>query len=260
MWPSKGEGVYVMSQSLENSVVWVTGSSRGIGAAIAKAFAVQGAQVIIHYISQEDKAQKVADEIVSNGGKAPLCLRADLCSETEIQSTLKEIKSKFGGLDILVNNAGVEKSTLLPRTSLEDMDHMWQVNLRSAMLIDKHAFLMLSRSKNPSIIHIGSIVGLGGNAGQCVYAAVKAGLIGLTKSLAKEYASRGIRVNAVAPGFIETDMTADLIKNNQEAITQHIPLGRVGQPHEVASSCVFLASVAGAYITGQTLVVDGGRC
>ena len=215
-------------------VVWVTGSSRGIGAAVAKTFALKGAQVVLHYVSREDQAKAVAEEITKSGGAEPLCVRADLSQEDDIKSIVATIKSKFGTLNVVVNNAGISVDGLLPRFKIEDMDRMWQVNLRSAILVSKHCFPLLRRADQPSIINMSSVVGLTGNAGQSIYAATKAGLIAVTKSLAKEFASRNIRVNAIAPGFIDTDMTDTLPEDTQKKYLAHIPLGRFGQPAEVS--------------------------
>ena len=242
----------------ENKVVWVTGSSRGIGAGIAKAFAMSGATVVLHYGYQEGQAQACADWIFEHTQKRPFLVRADLTQEDEIRGSIQAIKSQFGQLDILINNAGISIDGLLPRFRSQDMDRLWQVNLKSAALTSKHAFLMLSRSAQPSIIQMSSIVGLMGNAGQAIYAATKAGIIALTKSMAKEFASRQIRVNAIAPGFIQTDMTAAISQEARQSFLKDIPLGRLGTVEDIAHLCLFLASSQAAYITGQTFVVDGG--
>jgi 3-oxoacyl-[acyl-carrier protein] reductase len=242
----------------DDQVVWVTGSSRGIGAAVAKSFAAKGAQVVLHCGTREDEARKVAGQILAQGGKEPLCLKADLSSESEIKNAVQTIKSRFETLNVVVNNAGISVDGLLPRYRVEDMDKVWQVNLRAALLVNKHAFALLSRAEPSCIIHMSSVVGMVGNAGQSLYAATKAGLISITRSLAKEFASRNIRVNAIAPGFVETDMTAELSPEIQKTYLQNIALGRFAKPEEIAEVCCFLASDAAAYVTGQTWVVDGG--
>ena len=248
------------NQKFKGSVVWVTGSSRGIGAAVAKKFAAQGATVVLHYHASEEGVKKVAEEIQALATRPPLCLRGDVSSEEDIKNMIKSIKDAHGSLSVVINNAGMSVDGLLPRFGIEHMDKLWQVNLRSALLVCKHAFPLLSRatSGTAAIVNMSSVIGVTGNAGQSVYAVTKAGLISLTKSLAKEYASRHIRVNAVAPGFIETDMTHTLSPDTQKKYVEAIPLGRSGQPEDVAEVCCFLASPAASYMTGQTLVVDGG--
>jgi 3-oxoacyl-[acyl-carrier protein] reductase len=252
-----------MSQNplnFKDQVVLVTGSSRGIGAAIAKQFAKYGAQVVLHYNSNESQAQKIAEGIKAEGGVPALCLKADVSSEDDIKNMLKQIKEQKGSLSVLINNAGMSTDGLLPRFRTEQMDKLWEVNLRSALLTSKHAFSMLSRAPQgqASILNMSSIIGYTGNAGQSVYAATKAGLIAVTKSLAKEYAARNIRVNGIAPGFIETDMTQSLPEETRQKYTDAIPLKCMGSVEDVASLCCFLSSPMAKYITGQTIVVDGG--
>lgn len=249
-----------MNQTFKGYVVLVTGSSRGIGATVAQKFAAYGATVVLHYHASEEGVKRVAEEIRTLSGQSPLCLRADVASEDDIKNMFKGIKDTHGTLSVVVNNAGISVDGLLPRFGVEHMDKLWQINLRSALLLCKHAFSMLSRAQpgTASIINMSSVVGVTGNAGQSVYAATKAGLIALTKSLAKEYASRNIRVNAVAPGFIETDMTRALPPETQKKYMDAVPLGRFGKPEDVAQACCFLASSAAGYMTGQTIVVDGG--
>lgn len=250
--------------NFKGAVVLVTGSSRGIGAGVAKQFAAYGAQVVVHYHNGAEAANRLAEEILSTGAPQPLCISADVSSEEAIKNMISTIKEKFGSLSVVVNNAGVSIDGLLPRFRVEDMDKLWQVNLRSAMLVSKHAFSLLSRSGTSTwghpgaLVNMSSVVGISGNAGQSIYAATKAGLIAMTKSLAKEYAPRGIRVNAIAPGFIETDMTRSLPAETQQKYTEAIPLGRMGGVEDVARLCCFLASSDAAYITGQVVSVDGG--
>lgn len=243
--------------TLENEIALVTGGSRGIGRAAAMALAQAGAEVIINYVSNESKALATCNEIAAMGGKAS-AVKFDVADPQEIQTALEQILKDKKRISILVNNAGITRDGLMMRYSVNDWDQVLNTNLRSAFLVSQGVIRSMMKERKGSIIHMGSIVGITGNAGQAAYCAAKAGIIGLTKSMAKELASRNIRVNAIAPGFIETDMTHQLTEEQKKAIFSQIPLGRIGTAEEVAQAVVFLASQNSSYITGQTLVVDGG--
>ncbi|MDP2654584.1 MAG: 3-oxoacyl-[acyl-carrier-protein] reductase [Candidatus Omnitrophota bacterium] len=240
----------------KDEVVIVTGSTRGIGKEIAKAFAREGATVAVTGRSAET-AQAVADEIAREGGKTE-ALACDVADAENVQKTVNKILDKYKRVDILVNNAGITKDNLLLRMSVEDFDTVINTNLRGVFNFTKTVTKAMLKAKKGRIINIASIIGITGNAGQANYAASKAGIIGFTKSVAKEFASRGITANAVAPGYIETEMTGQLNAQTREDILKAIPLGRFGTARDVADTCLFLASPAAAYITGQTIVVDGG--
>jgi 3-oxoacyl-[acyl-carrier protein] reductase len=239
---------------LKDKVAIVTGASRGIGAAIAKTLGASGAHVIVNYRTQTDLAQAVADDITAHGSSAEI-MGFDVADDQAVRACFKVVTDRHGRIDILVNNAGISKDALMLRVKPEDFDAVVQVNLKGAFICAFHASRSMIKQHAGRIINISSIVGLGGNAGQSVYASAKAGLIGLTKSLAKELGSRGILVNAVAPGLIETDMTRGMDVISMGA---GIPLGRVGCPEDVAGVVLFLCSDLGSYITGQVIVVDGG--
>ena len=244
---------------LEGKVAVVTGASRGIGKAIAKKLALQGAKVIINYNGSEEKALAVKAEIEEAGGQAVVyqCNVADYTAcETFIQTVIKE----QGSLDILVNNAGITRDGLLMKMSEEDFDQVVNTNLKGAFHTMRFAARQMLKQRSGRIINMSSVVGVSGNAGQVNYAASKAGVIGMTKSAARELASRGVTVNAVAPGFISTDMTSVLSDKVKEAAEGQIPLGRFGKPEDVAAAVAFLASEEAGYITGQVLHVDGGMC
>ena len=244
---------------LEGKVAVVTGASRGIGKAIAKKLALQGAKVIINYNGSEEKALAVKAEIEEAGGQAVVyqCNVADYTAcETFIQIVIKE----QGSLDILVNNAGITRDGLLMKMSEEDFDQVVNTNLKGAFHTMRFAVRQMLKQRSGRIINMSSVVGVSGNAGQVNYAASKAGVIGMTKSAARELASRGVTVNAVAPGFISTDMTDVLSDKVKEAAEGQIPLGRFGKPEDVAAAVAFLASEEAGYITGQVLHVDGGMC
>ncbi|MCI9426153.1 MAG: 3-oxoacyl-[acyl-carrier-protein] reductase [Eubacterium sp.] len=242
---------------LTGKIALVTGASRGIGAQIAKSLAECGAAVIINYNGSADKAQAVADEIYSAGGKAEIypCNVADFAACGEM---IQAIVKKHGRLDILVNNAGITKDGLLMKMSEEEFDQVISVNLKGAFQTIRHASRYFLKQRSGKIINISSVSGILGNAGQANYASSKAGMIGLTKSVARELASRGITVNAIAPGMIATDMTDAMTQEAREKMTEAIPLGRMGTPEDVANMAVFLASPKSDYITGQVFAVDGG--
>ena len=242
---------------LTDKIALVTGASRGIGAAIAKAFAKEGAAVIINYNGSGEKAQAVADEIILNGGAAEIyqCSVADFDACRQMIETLVK---KYGRIDILVNNAGITKDGLLMKMSEEDYDQVLDINLKGTFHTIRHASRYLLKQRSGRIINITSVSGVLGNAGQANYSASKAGVIGLTKSVARELASRGICVNAVAPGYVETDMTQALSERVKAQMLSQIPLGRAASPQEIADVVLFLASEQSAYMTGQVLCVDGG--
>lgn len=235
----------------------VTGASRGIGRAIALKLASAGYTVAINYAGSHDAAAAVKSEIEAAGGKAIL-LQGDVSKPEDVDRIFKSVKEQFGALDVLVNNAGINRDALLIRMKEENWDAVISTDLKSDFLTIKAAAMMMMRKKKGSIINISSVVGVTGNAGQANYAAAKAGVIGLTKACAKELAPRHIRVNAVAPGFIETAMTDGIPEKLRDAMIASIPLGRMGQPEDVAKAVCFLASEEASYITGQVLVVDGG--
>ena len=244
-----------LSKSLEGQTALVTGASRGIGKAIAISLAKEGAEVIINYSSSLENANKVVAEINFFGGKA-YPLQADISNENSVNELIKTVLEKNNQIDILVNNAGITKDGLLMRMKTEAWQQVIELNLSGVFYCTRAVSRQMLKQKRGRIVNITSVVGIMGNAGQSNYSAAKAGIIGLTQSAAKEFASRGITVNAVAPGFISTDMTKDL-KN--EAILSAIPLGRFGKPQDVAGVVRFLvADPSAAYITGQTIQVDGG--
>lgn len=239
---------------LKNKIALVTGASRGIGAAIAAALASCGAHVVVNYRENKDKAEEVVRSIQGSGGSAEaLCF--DITVEEQVKQAFQNIVSRHGRLDILVNNAGMSKDGLLLRVKSSDIDDMVSVNLKGSILCSFHASRSMLKQKCGRIVNISSIVGLGGNAGQSVYAATKAGLIGFTKSLAKELGPKGILVNAVAPGLVETDMTRGM---DAGPLVGQIPLRRIGSPGDVAGAVAFLCSDLSSYITGQVLIIDGG--
>lgn len=242
---------------LTGKIVLVTGGSRGIGRAICLALAAKGATVVVNFNSSGDAAREVVAEIESNGGTAETW-QADVSNEEQVAAMFKSVTSNHGTIDILVNNAGMTRDNVIMMMKPEDFDTVIDTNLRSTWLCCKTAVRTMMRKRTGTIINITSVVGIAGNGGQTNYAASKAGIIGLTKSLAKEVAVRGITVNAVAPGFVETAMTADLSDEIKEKATEAIPLGRMGTPEDIAKAVAFLASDDASYITGQTLVVDGG--
>ncbi len=242
---------------LNGKVAIVTGAGRGIGRAIALQFAELGAKVVINYRNSIAQVEELLETIKAAGGDA-VAVQADISIEEEAKKLVQEAVKHYGRLDVLVNNAGITKDNLLMRISEADFDSVIDINLKGTFLCTKHASTVMLKQKSGKIINISSVVGLTGNIGQTNYAASKAGVIGMTKSVARELASRGITVNAVAPGFIESDMTNQLSDKVKEATLANIPLKRYGNAGEVASAVSFLASEAANYITGQVIQVDGG--
>lgn len=242
---------------LEGKTAIVTGASRGIGREIAKALAREGAFVVVNYHGSADKAEETVQEIRKNGGKAEAypCDVSDFHASEEM---VKHILKEYGKVDILINNAGITRDGLLMRMSEEDFDRVLAINLKGSFHMIRHLSRQFLKQRSGRIISISSISGILGNAGQTNYAASKAGIIGLTKSAARELAGRGVCVNAIAPGFIETEMTNVLSESVREAAVKQIPLGHFGKPEDVAELAVFLASDRAKYITGQVICVDGG--
>ncbi|WP_027882504.1 3-oxoacyl-[acyl-carrier-protein] reductase [Meiothermus rufus] len=236
----------------------VTGSSRGIGKAIALELARRGYALAVHYAGNQAAAEATAAEAKSLGAPQVVVLGADLSNPQAAQKLVAEAHAALGGLEVLVNNAGITRDTLLIRMKDEDWDAVIATNLSAIFHTTREAIKLMMRAKWGRVINITSVVGILGNPGQANYVAAKAGLIGFTKAVAKEYATRGITVNAVAPGFIESDMTAKLPEAVVAEYLRQIPAGRLGRPEEVAKAVAFLASEDAAYITGQTLCVDGG--
>lgn len=242
---------------LTDKIAIVTGASRGIGAGIALLLAKRGATVVVNYNSSPDAANAVVEKITSEGGKA-LAVQADVSEEDGANELVKAAIDTYGKLDILVNNAGTTRDNLIMLMKADDFDTVVKTNLRSTWLCSKAAVKSMMRKRYGRIINITSISGIAGNGGQTNYSASKAGIIGFTKSLAREVASRNITVNAVAPGFVLTDLTKDLPAEMTSKLNDNIPLGRWGAIDDVAYSTAFLASDEAAYITGHVLVVDGG--
>ncbi len=242
---------------LQNKVALVTGASRGIGREIALTLAKSGACVIVNYQGSKEKADEVVAMIKENGGNAE-SFGCDVSDFESCAGMISQIIEKYGRLDILVNNAGITRDGLLMKMSEEDFSKVIDVNLKGAFNTIRHASRYFLKQRSGSIINISSVSGVSGNAGQANYSAAKAGIIGLTKSVAKELGSRGITVNAIAPGFIETDMTDAMPERAKEAVKSQITLGRIGTPADIAGVAAFLASDAASYITGQVISVDGG--
>lgn len=242
---------------LTDKVALVTGASGGIGRGISLALAQLGAIVLVNYNGSEEKAQAVVEEIVHQGGRSE-AIQCNVSDYTACGEMTQELLEKYGRIDILVNNAGITRDKLIIGMSEEDYDRVLDTNLKGAFNTIRHTARSFIKQRSGKIINITSVVGITGNAGQANYAASKAGMIGLTKSMAKELGSRGVCVNAVAPGFIDTDMTRVLSDNVKKAITDNIPLGRIGSVEDVAQVVAFLAGPGGDYITGQVISVDGG--
>ncbi|NLK95809.1 MAG: 3-oxoacyl-[acyl-carrier-protein] reductase [Clostridiales bacterium] len=242
---------------LNNKVAIVTGAAKGIGKAIAIKLASKGINIVLNYRSSEDEAIKVENEIKTFGVEV-LRVKGDISKIEDVENLINSAKEKFGKIDIMVNNAGITKDTLLLRMKEEDFDSVIDVNLKGVFNCLKTITPIMVKQRAGKIINLSSVVGIVGNAGQVNYAASKAGVIGMTKSLAKEIGARGITVNAIAPGFIETDMTEVLGEKYKEEVKNGIPLKRLGKPEDVANVVAFLASDDANYITGQVIHVDGG--
>ena len=242
---------------LDGKTALVTGASRGIGRAIALCLAAEGARVAINYAGNVKAAEEVKASVEAAGGTAILC-QADIADSAAVQAMIADVVKEFGTIDILVNNAGITRDTLLMRMKDEDFAKVLDTNLKGVFYCTKAVAKLMMKKRAGRIINMASVVGLVGNAGQTNYAAAKAGVIGFSKSAAKELASRGITVNVVAPGFIGTDMTAGLPESVKEKMLTDIPLGRMGEPEDVANAVLFLASDQASYITGQVVNVDGG--
>ncbi len=242
---------------LDHKVVLVTGGSRGIGRAVALACAREGANVIINYAGNAKAAQEVVEKITDMGRRA-LAVQADVSKSEDVERLVQEALDDFGRIDVLVNNAGITRDNLIMRMKEEDWDAVLATNLKGVFLCTKAVTKGMMKQRSGRVINMTSVVGVMGNAGQANYTAAKAGVIGLTKATAKELASRGITVNAIAPGFINSEMTEVLSENVKEAMVKVIPLGKMGEAEDVAEATVFLASDSARYITGQVLHVDGG--
>ena len=242
---------------LEGKTALVTGASRGIGKAIALRLAKEGANIAINFAGNVAAAEEVKAAIEADGGKAIL-VQADVSDSAAVDAMVKTVVDTFGGIDILVNNAGITRDGLLMRMKEEDWDAVLNTNLKSIFLCTKAVSKLMMKKRSGRIVNMSSVVGVNGNAGQANYSAAKAGAIGFTKSMAKELAGRGITVNAIAPGFIQTDMTAVLPEAVKESMAKSIPLGRLGAPEEIAGTVLFLVSDCASYITGQVINVDGG--
>ncbi len=242
---------------LKGKVALITGASRGIGRAMAQKFAQEGAAVAFTYLSSVEKGQALEDELRAFGGQVK-GYQSDASNHQAAEELIVQVLADFGKLDVLINNAGITKDGLLMRMSEEQWDTVINVNLKSVFNLTKAAIKTMMKAKSGSIINLTSVVGIRGNAGQSNYAASKAGIIGFTKSVALELGSRNIRSNAIAPGFIETEMTGEINEKALDEWKQQIPMKRGGQPEEVADCAVFLASDLSRYITGQVLQVDGG--
>jgi 3-oxoacyl-[acyl-carrier protein] reductase len=242
---------------LEGKTALITGGSRGIGEAIARAYAAQGADVAFTYTSSEEKAQAIVADLTSLGVKAS-CYRSDAADFGQAEKLIDDVIKDFGKIDILINNAGITRDTLMLRMSEEQWDEVIRVNLKSVFNLTKNVLKPMLKAKAGSIINMGSVVGVFGNAGQANYAASKAGIIGFSKSIAKEVGSRGIRCNVITPGFIATDMTHQLTEDQIKAYENNIPLKRLGKGDDVANACIYLGSDMSTYVTAQVLSVCGG--
>jgi 3-oxoacyl-[acyl-carrier protein] reductase len=242
---------------LDGKVALITGGSRGIGEAIVIKYAKEGAQIAFTYISSDAKAEEVVRKAAEFGGKVK-AYKSDAADFGQSAQLIEDVLAEFGKIDILINNAGITRDNLLLRMSEEQWDEVINVNLKSAFNLTKNALKSMLKNRSGSIIHMSSVVGVFGNAGQANYAASKAGVIGFSKSTAKEVGSRGLRSNVIAPGFISTDMTHALTEEQRKAYEVNIPLKRLGDPEDIANACVYLGSDLSSYVTGQTLSVCGG--
>ena len=242
---------------LSGKVALVTGASRGIGAVVASRLAQAGAKVGVNFHASSELATLVVDKINKSGGEAFL-VGGDVSQEDKAEAVIKQLVEHFGSIDILVNNAGINIDRLLIRMKTEDFDSVMNVNLRGAFLCTRFAMTHMIRQRSGRVINMSSVVGLSGNPGQANYAAAKAGLVGLTKAVAREVASRNVTVNALAPGYIVTSMVEEIPEDKQSQILARIPMGRFGTPEDVAEAVVFLSSDGASYITGQVLTIDGG--
>ena len=242
---------------LSGSVALVTGASRGIGAVIARRLAEAGVKVGVNYLSSPESAEEVVSSIISAGGEA-LMVEGDIAQEEPAKSTVQQVVSHWGRIDILVNNAGINRDRLLLRMNTDDWDQVIQVDLRGAFLCTRFVMPHLIKQRSGRVVNISSVVGISGNPGQANYAAAKAGLIGFTKSVAREVASRNVTVNALAPGYISTGMVEKLSEDAREKILSRIPMGRFGAAEDVSEAVVFLCSKGASYITGEVLTIDGG--
>ena len=247
----------MLNSDLRDKVALVTGASRGIGRQIAIQLAGHGAKVIVNYCGSKEAAKEVVDTIVNTGGTAE-AIRCDVSDFSATKEMIQQIMDKYEKVDILVNNAGISRDSLLIKMSEDDFDIVVSTNLKGAFNTIRHLYRNFVKQRSGKIINISSVSGVMGNAGQANYSASKAGIIGLTKSLARELASRNICVNAIAPGFVETDMTNRLSQSVIESAKQMIPLQKFGKPQDIAELVVFLASERADYITGQVICVDGG--
>ncbi|PSL42189.1 3-oxoacyl-[acyl-carrier-protein] reductase [Planomicrobium soli] len=243
--------------NLTGKTAIITGGSRGIGAEIARRFSDAGAKVVVNYSGSQEKAEAVVADIQANGGEA-IAVKANVSDSEAVKAMVDETMNAFGSIDILVNNAGITRDNLMMRMKDDEWDDVINTNLKGVFICTKAVTRQMMKQRAGRIINIASIVGVMGNAGQANYVAAKAGVIGLTKTTARELASRNITANAVAPGFITTDMTDKLSEDIQKAMLTQIPLGRFGKPEEVAKAALFLASDDSSYMTGQTLHLDGG--
>jgi 3-oxoacyl-[acyl-carrier protein] reductase len=242
---------------LQGKVALITGGSRGIGEAIVLKFAQEGADVAFTYASSEEKAKAVVAKAVALGVKA-VAIQSDAADFNQAEALVNDVVAQFGKIDILINNAGITRDTLMLRMTEEQWDEVIRVNLKSVFNLTKHVLKPMMKQKSGSIINMSSVVGVFGNAGQANYAASKAGIIGFSKSIAKEVGSRNIRCNTIAPGFIETDMTHSLTDDQKKAYTDNIPLKRLGSGDDIANACVYLGSDLATYVTGQVLSICGG--
>lgn len=242
---------------LQGKVAVVTGASRGIGRAIALKLAEEGAKIVVNYSGSQAKAEEVVASIQANGGEA-IAVQASVSKAEEVTALMDAAVKTFGSLDILVNNAGITRDNLLMRMKENEWDDVLNTNLKGVFLCTKAVTRQMMKQRAGRIINISSIVGVAGNAGQANYVAAKAGVIGLTKTTAKELATRNILVNAIAPGFIETEMTEQLPEDLKQGMLSQIPLAKLGQPEDIAKAVIFLASDDANYMTGQTLHIDGG--